>query len=158
MARVTFEIRGDKQLKQVLVGLRRPLDNAERLNKKIAIQLYQYTMAVFDAEGAHDGRAAWPKLKAGGRYTGGRFRTAYKLLQDTGQLRQSYEPIYDRESAGVGAVASRPHADLAPIHEHGNPERNLPARPVLPSVEVLQTTVLSIYGLEFDKAIKGARA
>ena len=158
MAGVTFQITGDKALRNVLVGLRRPLDNAERTNKKVAIQLYQYVMDVFAAEGAHDGRPAWAPLKAGGRYSKGRFRTAYRLLQDTGQLRQSYEPIYDKTSAGVGSVASRPHSDLAPIHEYGNPERNLPARPMLPSVEVLQSTVLTIYGLEFEKALAGARA
>lgn len=155
MAGVEFKITGDRQLKQVLLNLRKPLDNSEKLNKKVAIQLYQYTMHVFDAEGAYDGRKAWPRLKAGGRYKGGRFRTAYKLLQDTGQLRQAYEPIYDKASAGVGAVASKPHADLAPIHEYGSPDRNLPARPMLPSVEVVQSTVLSIYGLELERAMRG---
>ena len=148
---VKFELKGTREVQQLIAGIRKPMANAEKVNAKIATQLYGYVMNVFAAEGAFDGRARWAPLKAGGRYSGGKFRTAYKLLQDTGQLRQSYERLFSATEAGVGALASRPHGDLAPIHEYGNPSRNLPARPMLPSVDVLKATTLQIYGLEFER-------
>jgi phage gpG-like protein len=134
-------------------------------NRKAAIALHSDVMRTFQAQGATHGRSKWDALKAGGRYTGlgrkrkdgsrgaRRFQTAYKLLQDTGALRMSYVPLYDRSLTGVGALSVKGHADLAPLHENGNPARNLPARPMLPPVNKAMQIVTQVYGLAIEKAV-----
>jgi phage gpG-like protein len=153
---IRFQMTGQHELKAVLTGMRSVLENSEQVHHKIGIQLEKYVDQLFMHEGAYMGRKRWADLKAGGRYKGkGKqrfFQTSYKILQDTGELRASYDALYSKTQAGVGAVKGRPHAELAPIHEYGNPSRNLPARPMLPTAEVMQDVALRIYGIEFRKA------
>jgi phage gpG-like protein len=103
-------------------------------------------------------------LKAGGRYVGTgrkradgsreprRFQTVYQILQDTGALRAAYVPLSDRDIAGVGAASVKGHSDLAAAHQFGVAERNLPARPMLPTEETALDIMSRVYGLNIERA------
>lgn len=132
-------------------------------NMKAAIAMYGYVIRVFDAQGAHDGRPGWQPLKAGGRtkvtqHADGtrsrRFQSDHKILQDTGALKESYWQLHDENYAGVGALSMRKHADLAAVHQFGNPAKNLPARPMLPEPDVALRIVSQVYGFALQEAVK----
>lgn len=137
------------------------LKDTRLANRKAAINLYGWVMRNFDAEGGLGEDGPWEDLAAGGRWKGegdGRyFQADYKVLQDTGALRQSFEPFSDGEEAGVGAVAmtagDRP-ANLAAVHEYGAPDLNLPARPMLPSARQALEIGINVYGLHVKTSIK----
>lgn len=79
-----------------------------------------------------------------------------KILQDTGALRQAFAGFYDAQEAGVGAVSHSAHADLAIVHEYGNPSRNLPARPMLPTPAQALEMAFLVYQNHVDQARKRA--
>ncbi len=63
------------------------------------------------------------------------------ILRDTGRLLRSFSPgVEDRPSSAAeqvfdtpsGAVIVGTNVPYATAHQHGNPARNLPARPILP--------------------------
>jgi phage gpG-like protein len=136
----------------------------EQSNREAGIAMHSDVVRTFIAQGATDGRPKWEPLKAGGRYVGTgkklpgggraprRFQTVYQILQDTGALRAAYVPLSDRDVAGVGAASVKGHSDLALAHQYGVPERNLPARPMLPTEEVALDIVSRVYGLAIERA------
>lgn len=128
-------------------------------NRQAGVQLHSDVIRTFQAQGATFGRSRWAALKAGGRYVNTkakgktrRFQTHYKILQDTGALRQSFVSLYDSSLAGVGAVSAKEHADLAAAHQFGVPSRNLPARPMLPTEERAMEVVSLVYRRMIEKA------
>jgi phage gpG-like protein len=139
-------------------------EERELINEKIGVQLHGEVMRTFESEGATEGRPRWQDLARKGRQryvTGsdgkrrlGEFQTDYKILQDTGALRQSYFPLFDKDSAGVGAVSGAKHADLAPLHEFGVPARNLPARPMLPEPEYVLGVATTLYGMAIRRSME----
>ena len=143
---LSIEVRGLPEVERRLRKFASAMSPQQRTvsNQKAGIALYNDVIRTFKAQGATDGRPRWAPLKAGGRYVGTgkkrkdgsraprRFQTAYQILQDTGALRASFVPLSDATLAGVGAASVKGHADLAPIHQQGDPKRNLPPRPMLP--------------------------
>jgi phage gpG-like protein len=100
----------------------------------------------------------WVDLVMGGRWKGKGanryFQTDYRILQDTGALRQSFIPLHDENSTGVGAASGSEHADIAERHQFGDPSGNLPARPMLPEPDAAVRIVSKIYGLVIEEATK----
>lgn len=131
-------------------------DERQLTNEQAAIALQSEVGKTFRAEGATEGRPRWEPLKAGGRWKGkGKnrsFSSIYQILQDTGHLRASFNPLFDENVAGVGAISGTEHADLAPIHQFGNQSRNLPARPMLPTEDAAIGIVTKVYGLAIERA------
>lgn len=139
------------------------LKDVRLANRKASIDLYGWVIRNFAAEGALGEDGAWEDLAAGGRWKGGGknryFQEDYKILQDTGALRQSFEPFSDEEEAGVGAVAmtagDRP-ANLAAVHEYGDASHNLPPRHMLPSPRQALEIGINVYGMHVKTSIKEA--
>jgi len=155
------------QLDSTLARLRRMAsavgpEQRELINEKIGIQLHGEVMRTFDEEGATEGRPKWIDLLyhgrqryvmgADGKRRKGVFQTDYKILQDTGALRASYFQLYSKDAAGVGAISGAKHADLAPLHEFGNPATHLPARPMLPTPEYVLGVATTLYGMAIKQA------
>lgn len=158
-------------------------DSRELLNKQAGIKMHELVMETFRLEGATQGRPRWQDLAAGGRWqrrlgrdgvrrryrfqdirrgkggvpeldASGNFIRAYKILQDTGDMRNSYVWLSDADHAGVGTAKGASHADIAIYHEYGVPARNLPARPMLPTNETALVTVYQVYALAIAKAVR----
>lgn len=89
-----------------------------------------------------------------GRITTARFGRALgqaMILQDTGYMRQSFQTFHDADQAGAGTLRGLRHADISEYHQHGNPARNLPARPMLPSREQAAVIGITVYQLHVKK-------
>lgn len=144
--------------RSALAVLSRSVEQRSTIHRQVAAQLHSWVIQNFEQQGAK-GERPWAPLKAGGRWKGkGRnryFQTNYKVLQDTGNLRQSFAPFYDNNSMGVGAKASF-GVDYAAAHEEGVPERNLPQRKMLPSEGVALKIASDIYGLRLAKLASDA--
>ena len=169
---ITLTVTGDAvaRLKKFASAL--SPESRKTANRQAAIQMHSDVIKTFEAEGAYLGRKRWADLKAGGRYVkvrskkGKRSRwqgksegadgliTSYQILQDTGALRASFMPLSDEYIAGVGAVSTHRHADLAPIHEFGDPKRHLPARPMLPTAKRAVEIMTLVYGVRIGEAAK----
>lgn len=155
MISVTVDLR---RTDAALSRFARSVQDRTTLHRQIAAQLYSWVIQNFEQQGAK-GERPWAPLKAGGRWKGRGsnryFQTDYKILQDTGNLRQSFAPFSDNDSMGVGARASF-GVDYAAVHEQGAPERNLPARPMLPPRDVALRIASDIYGLRLTKLASDA--
>jgi phage gpG-like protein len=142
-------------ISQVARGLR----DRTALHGQIGAQLYAWVIRNFEQEGGLTGAGRWAPLKAGGRWKGrGKnryFQTDARILQDTGNLRNSFAPFYDNDTAGVGARASY-GVDYAAVHQQGDPGRNLPARPMLPPEDVALDIASRIYTLRLSKLAQDA--
>jgi phage gpG-like protein len=71
-------------------------------------------------------------------------------------MRQSFAAFSDNDQAGVGTPIGAQHADLSAIHEYGDPSRNIPARPMLPTKEQGLTFAQEIYSLFVMQSIQDA--
>jgi len=152
-------------------------------NKQLSVQLEGFVLNNFDQEGAL--RGGWEPLKpstilarlrkspAGKRAKGlaGALAKAgrksadiaattgaglVKILQDTGAMRQSFAAFSDNDVAGVGARSGAQHAELTAIHEYGDPSRNIPARPMLPTPDQALQMAYDVYEAYVEKARKDA--
>lgn len=119
------------------------------VNAVVAGKLWSMVMENFKSE-SHEGEPWEPlapstierrQTKRGGKVA---------ILQDTGQLRQSFESFSNNDLAGVGSVSSRKHAELSEIHQEGL--GNVPARPMLPSEKRAQAEAVKIYDVYIRRA------
>jgi phage gpG-like protein len=118
-------------------------------NKAIAIQLHSWVLRNFDAEGALN--KPWKSLSP--KYAAWKAKKGYDqhILRLSGHLRDSYDIGFDNDSATVGT-------DLvyAEFHEKGLPERNLPARPMLPPKAVALQDSIDVYNLFLRNSVRSA--
>jgi phage gpG-like protein len=86
----------------------------------------------------------------------------FPILQDTGQLRESFHDFYDADVAGVGARSyvdkkrsgkRRAPTDLAAIHELGS--GHVPARHMLPSRDQARDMAIRVYDWYIAREITG---
>lgn len=123
--------------------------NSTRANRDMSLWLHRWVDKNFRSQGGAVGQ--WKKFKAGGRRKkGGGIDTSAKLLQDTGALRLSFHEFYGRTMAGIGSDLS-----YSISHEKGIPERNLPARRMLPreTDKTVIDALLKIYGRHVTRVI-----
>ena len=124
------------------------------VNRQLSIDLHKMVMRNFESE-SHDGKPWAPLATSTIR---GRERrqkkpiNLFKILQDTGYMRQSFDFFSDNDQAGVGAVESKAHAELSVIHELGL--GHVPARPMLPSRERALEAALLVYGHFVARAVR----
>lgn len=126
--------------------------DTETTNRKVAASLHAWVIRNFDGEGGLIG--GWTDLKPATikqKIKAGKER----MLVRTGNMRQSFNPFADARVAGVGAQASF-NVDYAKAHQYGVPERNLPARPMLPPDEVVREIGLQVYGVTLARAAQQA--
>lgn len=158
---ITVNLNGvDKNLRWFASDLK----NGERTNRQVSVRLMSLVMKNFSSQ-SNDG-VKWAPFKLGGRYIsstkvtkrrkkkdeGKRFLDkSAKLLQDTGNLRQSFLGLYDKDLAGVGAKASA-GVNYAIVHEQGSPKNKLPARPMLPTAKQLQEEFVNVYTSQIRRA------
>lgn len=129
-----------------LAALSGDLRSRAQVMREIATQFYSWTIRDYDAGGALRPTGPWAPLAPATVLE--KLRLGYSTVPlgpRTGNLRQSFLPFYDEDSAGVGARASA-GVDYAAVHEEGDPERNIPARPMLPPDDVAGGYVTRIYG------------
>ena len=108
--------------------------------KVVTIYLFQMIIKTFKNLGARDSHPAWKKFsentlfyntKAGKKWRlrrhGVRYNTSSKLLQSSGQLRNSFHTL----ASGKMFTKFGTRLNYAGKHQFGDPETNLPARPML---------------------------
>lgn len=134
-------------------GLRiiaRRIKNTRGANRKVSIFLMRWYNENFKSEGGKVG--GWKPFKLGGRrLPGGLIDTSAKLLQDTGRLRLSINPFFNKRLAGIGSSLK-----YSITHELGLPHKSLPARRMLPvaSDRSVVVGITKIYNHHVRKAIK----
>lgn len=165
---------------QALQTLASQIGNLRPANQQLSVKLEGEVLRQFESEGAEFG-ATWAPLKlstilhrlgkspksasklakarkslAAGVSSRKTFEATgaglFKILQDSGALRQSFAGFFDDTEAGVGARSNTAHADLAVVHQEGDPGRNLPARPMLPPPELALDWALQVYQNHVDQA------
>lgn len=158
---ITVNLNGlDKKLRDFASDLK----DREPTNRQVSVRLMSLVMKNFSTQ-SNDGNK-WAPFKLGGRYVSskkvkkkkgekrgkGRFLdTSAKLLQDTGNLRQSFLGLYSKDVAGVGAKASA-GVNYAIVHEQGSPKNKLPARPMLPTAKQLEQEFINVYNSQIRRA------
>lgn len=110
-------------------------------NKEISIELVNWVTRNFEAEGALN--EVWASLSPDYAKWKAKHGYAGHILVLSGLLRGSFnEHGYDNDTAIVGTPIT-----YAPYHEHGAPEHNLPARPMLPPAAVALEKAIGVYDL-----------
>ena len=158
---ITVNLNGlDKKLRDFASDLK----DREPTNRQVSVRLMSLVMKNFSSQ-SNDGNK-WAPFKLGGRYIsstkvtkrrkkkdeGKRFLDkSAKLLQDTGNLRQSFLGLYSKDIAGVGAKASA-GVNYAIVHEKGSTKIKLPARPMLPTDKQLQQEFVNVYTSKIRRA------
>lgn len=119
-------------------------------NRQASIALYGWLIRNYDKEGASIG--GWaplsPRTIAEKKKIG-----KEKMLVRTGALRQSFLPFYTKDNAGVGSELS-----YSQRHEEGDPDKNLPARPMLPPRDVTLDIGIRVYGNYVRQQVRKANA
>lgn len=153
---ITVDLRdADKKLRAFSAQVKK----RERINRMIAVQLRNIVMNNFKTES--NSGIKWARLKAGGRwrtFSGAKGRkrsldTSARILQDTGNLRNSFIELYTKDLTGVGARAAA-GVNYAIVHEKGSQKKNIPARPMLPTAKQVSDTALRIYSYEVDRVAR----
>lgn len=150
------------------------LKDRRKANQALSVQLEGWVLRNFNSEGSLRQSEGWVQLSAAtllarlrkGRGSKSKKAAAkglikqglssaavyaqsgaglVKILQDTGALRQSFAGFYDADVAGVGAQSNATHGDLSIIHEYGDPSRNIPARPMLPTPDQALEMAMAVY-------------
>lgn len=144
-----------RKLRSLAAGL---LDTTKP-NRLVSIELYGFVMKNFQTEGGMSEAGAWEPLAEG--TVAWKERHGYSMiLQNTGALRQSFAPFYDRQQAGVGAQQivgasdDRP-PDIAEVHEFGLGD--VPARPMLPSQDQATGLAMRIYNWYVGQEVRKAQ-
>ena len=91
-----------------LRGVAKRLGDLELFYKKASIMLDAWVQRNFKQQGGLLSDGKWKPFAAGGRWTthqdGSRtFDGSAKLLQDTGDLRKSHAPFFNKHTAGIGS-------------------------------------------------------
>lgn len=134
-----------------LVSLASQLQNRRIPNKALAIQMSSWIARNFEAEGALN--QSWASLSPDyAKWKSKKFGEAKKILELSGHLRASYANFgYDDDTATVGTSLF-----YAAFHEQGVPEKNLPARPMLPTAEIALNDAVQVYRYYIDQSIRNA--
>ncbi len=130
---------------------RQQITDFTKAHRELSIQLYGLVIRRFETAGASSGKP-WAPLKP--RTAASKARDGYSPLPltRTGVLRASFFPgFYDAKGAGV-----RSRVPYAVYHQEGVPERNLPARPMLPSEKEVIKVAQKVYEDHAERAKKGA--
>lgn len=116
------------------------IQNRTTVNKEVAIQIFSWIQRNFQAEGSLN--ESWAQLSPKyAKWKEKRYGIGKKILERDGQLRDSYGNFgYDNDTATVGTSLL-----YAPFHELGAPERNLPRRPMLPTIDIATKDAVDVY-------------
>lgn len=151
-----YKITAKPTLREIEAKLKKAhgrIKNLTGAHKKVSVLLDNWVQVNFRKEGAMVG--GWPPFKSGrGRWikrTGsstGYWDSNAKLLQDTGRLKSSFDPFYNKNTAGIGS-----DLPYSKFHEKG--EGHLPVRRMLPSNDdkPLLRKVLKVYELHIKEVI-----
>ena len=146
------------ELERRLVRIAGNVKSRTTVNRQIATQLTAWVLRNFRGQGGLS-VSGWAPLKPA--TIKAKARKGYSMiLQNTGALRQSFMPFSDTDMAGTGAQqlkGSSAPLDLAKIHQEGAPAANIPARPMLPTMDQALPIGIKIYELHIAKAVGGSR-
>lgn len=128
MAGVGVQVFGAKEVSRKLRKIERNVKNKAGLHGLWATSTFKWTIKNFESEGVKGGEAWKPLLPATlAARRRGRGRGSAKILQDFGQLRQSFHPV---SNSRLSKVAS--NKIYAATHQFGRKKANIPPRPILP--------------------------
>lgn len=143
---IGVKVNGVEAMQRKLRGLAAALGDTTRTNHGLSIDLYAFVTKNFQTEGGMTEAGHWEPLEP--ETVEWKDRRGYAMiLQNTGALRQSFAPFYDREQAGVGAQQIFDEGrdpDMAAVHEFGL--GHVPARPMLPTQEQALGIAMRVYG------------
>ena len=132
--------RSSDRVRVKLRELIKKVHNPRSANRQVSVWLLRWVNENFRTDGGNVG--GWEPFKYGGRVvtkksgkgdsqsiSGRRYVNAQaKLLEDSGDLRASFEGFFSKDSAGVGS-----DIPYSAGHELGIPLSNLPSRRLLPT-------------------------
>lgn len=124
-----------ERLERKLMRLRAGVSDPTQANRQVSIALQAFVIRNFQLEGRLVA-GGWAPLAPATIKEKRRIGKEKKLVR-TGDLKNSFTPFFDKTTAGVGSDLS-----YAASHQFGLPERNLPARSMIPSPK--QTAEISI--------------
>jgi phage gpG-like protein len=134
--------------------LARSIENREPINRRVAVQFQSWVFRNFDQSGGLRD-VPWVPLSPRTQRQKARLGFSPKPLFRTGNLRNSFLGFSDNDTMGVGARASF-GVDYAEVHEFGAPDRNIPARPMLPPQGEALQLASRIYTLSLGEAAQKA--
>jgi phage gpG-like protein len=140
---ISVQVKAEKTT-SALAALSRGLASRELAMRQIATQFYSWTLRNYNSGG---GLRPTPWAPLAPSTVKEKLRLGYStapLGPRTGNLRNSFAPFSDKDTAGVGARASF-GVDYAAIHEEGTDK--IPARPMLPPDDVAASYANRIYGM-----------
>ncbi len=132
-----------RRLERFRSRVQRPLE----AHREISVAYYQFVIRNFQLEGRLT-PGGWKALRPA-TIKFKRKRGYLKKLVNTGQLKNSFVPFFNKDTAGV-----RSDLDYAADHQFGVPERNLPARPMLPNQKQSAEIAIKIYRKYIDKQVR----
>lgn len=131
-----------------LMQLKKDVPDLTVPHKQIAVFLDKWVKENFKSEGKKVG--SWAPFARGGRWVKGKgIDPTAKLLDDTGDLKKSYSPFFDKKTAGIGSDLT-----YAKDHEEGIRSENLPRRRTLPRNREIRRDVNKIYDNWMRKTIR----
>ncbi len=129
LIRVKIGLRGQEALLKTLSVISRKAQGSSALMARLATLGFRDIMNHFSTESGPDGK--WSPLKVNRRRVG-RYRklrgARHKILQDTGRLRASIQPVVESPHRAVIASTG---VIYAATHQYGDKRRNIPARPFM---------------------------
>lgn len=140
------------RLERKLARLRAGVADPTQANREVSIALQAFVIRNFQLEGRLIA-GGWAPLAPATIKEKRRIGKEKKLVR-TGQLKNSFVPFFDRTTAGVGS-----DLDYAAAHQFGVPERNLPAREMLPRPKQMTEISIKVYQgfIERQKAAAGLK-
>ena len=162
---IDANIKGVDEVGRFLAKVKSDLKQMEPAYKKCSIFLDQWNKQNFKTQGGKVG--GWQPFaqstlksmtrsaitKEGAKYSkfsgkSGKSRMPNpKLLIDTGEMRKSFVPFWDKNKAGIGS-------DLPRAEMHNKGGSHLPARRLLPTINEVSRDLNEIFDDHVKKAIK----
>ena len=124
---------------------RRRLGNTKALHAKGVVEVDKWIQRNFDSQGQLAMPSGWPDISDATKLRKG----STKILIDHGFLRKDWKHFYNSRR---GVVESK--KDYAKAHHYGYPERNIPARPIIPTPKQMRPILLKVYGLHLRMAAR----
>lgn len=132
--------------RKMLVG-KRIGEGIPLYHKKASIMLDAWVQRNFKSEGGNLSDGKWQEFAAEGRPRRGfGLDSSAKLLQDTGLLRASHQPFWNKNDAGIGT--SLPYAE---VHNKG---QGVPVRRTVPKDVEVRQALLKLLNQHAERATR----
>ena len=141
---INFKFEGSPKLKEFVLSLTKYLKNPEVTFKKCSLIMLKDINKHFKNEEGPDGK--WPDLKPLTILRRRKEGKGYKILQDTGDMKNSITPIVQKMGVEVGTNKPR-----ARPHQFGWPEKSIPRRTFIWLSDEAEKNIMDVFTLDLKK-------